>query len=104
MAERDLGSTFLLPHTHLYKPDRVSESNASLNFTERQNLTATTSHFVSSFIFREVTYLDSTLYKEMPFLTIQSHTKANIQQEHIIDESKTLTICDVSPYCDVNNC
>lgn len=24
MAERDLGSTFLLPHTHLYKPDRVS--------------------------------------------------------------------------------
>lgn len=23
MAERDLGSTFLLPHTHLYKPDRV---------------------------------------------------------------------------------
>ncbi|CAH1154634.1 unnamed protein product [Phaedon cochleariae] len=22
MAERDLGSTFLLPHTHLYKPDR----------------------------------------------------------------------------------
>lgn len=25
MAERDLGSTFLLPHTHLYKPDRVSE-------------------------------------------------------------------------------
>lgn len=26
MAERDLGSTFLLPHTHLYKPDRVSYS------------------------------------------------------------------------------
>lgn len=24
MAERDMGSTFLLPHTHLYKPDRVS--------------------------------------------------------------------------------
>lgn len=24
MAERDVGSTFLLPHTHLYKPDRVS--------------------------------------------------------------------------------
>lgn len=24
MAERDLGSTFLLPHTHLYKPDKVS--------------------------------------------------------------------------------
>lgn len=25
MAERDLGSTFLLPHTHLYKPgDRVN--------------------------------------------------------------------------------
>lgn len=26
MAERDIGSTFLLPHTHLYKPttDRVS--------------------------------------------------------------------------------
>lgn len=24
MAERDLGSTFLLPHTHLYKPDRVT--------------------------------------------------------------------------------
>lgn len=24
MAERDLGSTFLLPHTHLYKSDRVS--------------------------------------------------------------------------------
>lgn len=23
MAERDVGSTFLLPHTHLYKPDRV---------------------------------------------------------------------------------
>lgn len=23
MTERDLGSTFLLPHTHLYKPDRV---------------------------------------------------------------------------------
>ncbi|KAI8115895.1 hypothetical protein FF38_07391 [Lucilia cuprina] len=22
MAERDLGSTFLLPHTHLYKPER----------------------------------------------------------------------------------
>lgn len=26
MAERDMGSTFLLPHTHLYKPDRVSQS------------------------------------------------------------------------------
>lgn len=26
MAERDLGSTFLLPHTHLYKPDRVSKN------------------------------------------------------------------------------
>lgn len=25
MTERDLGSTFLLPHTHLYKPDRVSQ-------------------------------------------------------------------------------
>ncbi|GLV34887.1 uncharacterized protein CBL_09367 [Carabus blaptoides fortunei] len=25
MAERDLGSTFLLPHTHLYKPDRGSD-------------------------------------------------------------------------------
>lgn len=25
MAERDLGSTFLLPHTHLYKPDRVRD-------------------------------------------------------------------------------
>jgi len=25
MAERDLGSTFLLPHTHLYKPDRASD-------------------------------------------------------------------------------
>lgn len=24
VAERDLGSTFLLPHTHLYKPERVS--------------------------------------------------------------------------------
>lgn len=23
MAERDLGSTFLLPHVHLYKPDLV---------------------------------------------------------------------------------
>lgn len=23
MAERDMGSTFLLPHTHLYKQDRV---------------------------------------------------------------------------------
>lgn len=23
MAERDLGSTFLLPHTHLYKSERV---------------------------------------------------------------------------------
>lgn len=26
MAERDLGSTFLLPHTHLYKPDRVGRA------------------------------------------------------------------------------
>ncbi|XP_072394533.1 uncharacterized protein [Diabrotica undecimpunctata] len=25
MAERDLGSTFMLPHTHLYKPDRGSD-------------------------------------------------------------------------------
>ncbi|XP_037809066.1 uncharacterized protein LOC119601901 isoform X2 [Lucilia sericata] len=25
MTERDLGSTFLLPHTHLYKPERESE-------------------------------------------------------------------------------
>ncbi|XP_044736868.1 uncharacterized protein LOC123298838 [Chrysoperla carnea] len=25
MAERDVGSTFLLPHTHLYKPDRGSD-------------------------------------------------------------------------------
>lgn len=25
MAERDLGSTFLLPHTHLYKPERGSD-------------------------------------------------------------------------------
>ncbi|KAL3274219.1 hypothetical protein HHI36_015631 [Cryptolaemus montrouzieri] len=25
VAERDLGSTFLLPHTHLYKPDRGSD-------------------------------------------------------------------------------
>lgn len=24
MAERDLGSTFLLPHTQLYKPDKVT--------------------------------------------------------------------------------
>ncbi|XP_016983636.1 uncharacterized protein LOC108047790 isoform X2 [Drosophila rhopaloa] len=23
MTERDLGSTFLLPHTHLYKPDKI---------------------------------------------------------------------------------
>lgn len=27
MAERDLGSTFLLPHTHLYKSDRVRSSD-----------------------------------------------------------------------------
>ncbi|KAG7297027.1 hypothetical protein JYU34_019953 [Plutella xylostella] len=25
MAERDLGSTFLLPHVHLYKPDLTSD-------------------------------------------------------------------------------
>lgn len=27
MTERDMGSTFLLPHTHLYKIDRVSIGN-----------------------------------------------------------------------------
>ncbi|XP_068624845.1 mucin-16 isoform X3 [Battus philenor] len=27
MAERDLGSTFLLPHVHLYKPDLTSETS-----------------------------------------------------------------------------
>lgn len=34
MTERDLGSTFLLPHTHLYKPDRVSivSSLTNMNF------------------------------------------------------------------------
>lgn len=34
MAERDLGSTFLLPHTHLYKPDRVSTMDLS-KFSQR---------------------------------------------------------------------
>lgn len=33
MAERDLGSTFLLPHTHLYKPDRVSLINIYQNYS-----------------------------------------------------------------------
>lgn len=43
MAERDLGSTFLLPHTHLYKPDRVSISDdisfsASITFLNRTQI------------------------------------------------------------------
>ncbi|XP_050339539.1 uncharacterized protein LOC126765907 [Bactrocera neohumeralis] len=28
MAERDVGSTFLLPHTHLYEPDKIFNSSA----------------------------------------------------------------------------
>lgn len=37
MAERDLGSTFLLPHTHLYKPDRVSLDDDNQDDNERGN-------------------------------------------------------------------
>lgn len=38
MAERDLGSTFLLPHTHLYKPDRVSFLGHSLCWKKTNQL------------------------------------------------------------------
>lgn len=35
MAERDLGSTFLLPHTHLYKPDRVTDRKKAIFFLKK---------------------------------------------------------------------
>ncbi|XP_050742860.1 uncharacterized protein LOC108024909 [Drosophila biarmipes] len=33
MSERDMDSTFLLPHTHLYKPDEIPHEFAGLRST-----------------------------------------------------------------------
>lgn len=58
MAERDLGSTFLLPHTHLYKPDRVN----LIFFPLRLDV------FVYVFFgFREVIFRDSNPYSDVPY-------------------------------------
>ena len=49
MAERDLGSTLLMPQTHLYKPDRVCKchsqflSTSDNNAIERSFMTCLTS-------------------------------------------------------------
>ena len=49
MAERDLGSTLLMPQTHLYKPDRVCKfhsqflSTSDYNTIERSFMTCLTS-------------------------------------------------------------
>lgn len=60
MAERDLGSTFLLPHTHLYKPERVSVDSAVMDLT-----TFTISFLISLRAFsREATYPISIRYND----------------------------------------
>lgn len=43
MAERDLGSTLLMPQTHLYKPDRVCKFHSQFLSTSDHNTKEMTS-------------------------------------------------------------
>lgn len=65
MAERDLGSTVLLPHTHLYKPSTDRVRNFVKQIVEKS---------INSRHFREVTFQDSIHFSEINTHMTNHHT------------------------------